>query len=248
MKRVNATIISNQEIGKHVHEMVLSGEFGLAEWFCGQFVNVRIPDDSVYLRRPFSIVDAYDDRIVLVYRLEGRGTEIMKDLETGMNLDILSPLGNTFPQVKGKTVALLGGGIGVVPLYGLARKLRALGNDVHSFMGYLDRDSVIYAEQFNAVSTLTIATMDGSEGIHGTALDALGMKPFDVLFACGPQGMLRAIDAKFPEQEVYLSLEARMACGFGVCNACTCAKRNDPGKTSLICKDGPVFKGGSVVL
>lgn len=246
MKLEDGIIVSHQRVAENIYELVLKGDFGLAAWFPGQFVQVKVPSTSGYLRRPFSIVDAQEDRIVLVYRIEGQGTRALSELQSGEIVNVLGPLGNTFPQVKNQRIALVGGGIGVVPLLGLGRLLKENGNEVHSFMGFTNQAAMIYTNTFSELGPLSVATVDGSYGVQGNVFDILKEQTFDVIYACGPTGMLQAINEKYIGKNVYISLEARMACGYGVCNACVCKKAKNPLETALICRQGPVFLVGEV--
>ncbi|AMC93883.1 hypothetical protein AOC36_07765 [Erysipelothrix larvae] len=248
MKQCDAIVISNKKVAFNVYEMILEGDFGLTEDFAGQFVQVQVPESSAYLRRPFSITDYRNGQLVLVYRIEGRGTLALRGCKPKDTLNVLSPLGHPFPIHPNQKVALIGGGIGVVPLYGLNKRLVEMGCQVHSYLGYQDAASVIYKDEFEALSDLTITTLDGSVGQKGNVLDSVDVSDIDVIYACGPHGLLKAIQETYPDKTVYLSLEARMACGFGVCNACVCRKQTDTEETFLICKDGPVFNGKDVIL
>ena len=196
-------------------------------------------------------------RLRIVYRIAGAGTKEFSALTAGDTIDVLGPLGNGFPLLEGKKAFLIGGGIGIPPMLELAKALNKVngGEMVQSVIGY--RDSHMFLkEEFEAYGSVTVATEDGSAGTKGNVLDAIrenGLQA-DVIMACGPTPMLRAIKAYAQEHgiECYLSLEEKMACGVGACLACVCKSKEVDGHSHVhnkrICKDGPVFKAEEVEL
>ena len=221
----------------------------------GQFVHLQVP--GVYLRRPISVAEVSgEDRIVLYYKVVGEGTCLMAGLPEGQSLDVLGPLGNGFPMEEitaaGRPVLLLGGGIGAAPMLETAKVLKKSGADVAAVLGFGTADEIILKDELAALNVPTfIATMDGSEGTKGTVIDAIkenGLAGAEaaspLILACGPTPMLRAVQAEFTEG--YVSLEARMACGIGACMGCVVKTTED--ERVRVCKDGPVFPLGKVVL
>lgn len=218
----------------------------------GQFLSVYANDKSKLLPRPISIceIDPVRGRLRIVYRVtgEGTGTELLSGMKPGEKLDIVGPLGNGFPHErgKGKRVFLIGGGIGVPPILELAKQIECENKQI--VIGYRDSQTFL-KEEFKVNGSLYISTEDGSAGVKGNVMDAIrenGLEA-DVIFACGPTPMLRAVKEYAEEKgiECYLSLEERMACGIGACLACVCQSREKDAHTNVnnkrICKDGPVF-------
>lgn len=252
-------IISQNEIAQDIFEMKITGELAGDIDAPGQFVHIRINNGSdPLLRRPISISSFDPDKkeCTLIYRREGRGTVKLAEKEAGMALDILGPLGNGFPveeAVQGSTALLVGGGIGVPPLYELSRQLTAKGVNVIHVLGFQTASAVFYEEEFLQNGTVYIATADGTYGEKGFVTDSIRLNQldFDVMYACGPVPMLKALEKEFPDKKVFLSLEERMGCGIGACFACVCKKADEPITGTgykKVCSDGPVFRAGEVVL
>lgn len=207
----------------------------------GQFVNISVPE--CFLRRPISVADYNDEEMLLVYEVVGRGTDIMTRFKAGDEIDVLSGLGNGFdPTLPVKRPLLLGGGIGVAPLYGLAKELMARGVTPVAVLGYNNESKVVMDDMFRDLGLEThIATVDGSVGVKGFVTDAViaaGLEDADYFYACGPMPMLKALGLHFPLPGE-LSLDVRMACGFGACAGC--AIKTTEGFAG-VCKKGPVFK------
>ena len=229
MRKVqNMTIVSQQSIAKNIYELVLSGDLVQAMLQPGQFVNIKINEVAYpLLRRPISICDIDHERnqFTVIYRAEGEGTTLLSQKQAGETVDILGPLGTGFDieEVKAnETVVLVGGGIGVPPMYEMAKRLHEKGHSVIAVLGFASACDVFYEEEFKAYADVHIATMDGSHGF-------------------------KAIDEQFGQtKKGYLSFEDRMACGIGACYACVCQLNN--GKMARVCKEGPVFKLGEVTL
>lgn len=249
------TIISQKMIAKNVYELVLSGDLVQSMLQAGQFVNIKINEVAYpLLRRPISICEINHEwnQFTVIYRAEGEGTKLLSQKQAGELVDILGPLGTGFEidEVKSNaTVVLVGGGIGVPPMYEMAKRLNAKGIKVISVLGFASSTDVFYEEEFKAYGDVHIATMDGSYGFKGNVIDLIQSKSidFDWVFGCGPKVMLKAIETSYgANKKGYLSFEERMACGIGACYACVCELNS--GKMARVCKEGPVFKLGEVAL
>lgn len=257
-QKTRGRVISQQEIAPAIFDLCIETE--LAQYAsAGQFVGIYPKDGATLLPRPISVCEADREtgKLRLVYRIAGKGTAEFASYKPGVEVSLLGILGNGFPleEAEGKQVALLGGGIGIPPLLELAKGLCSRtfmsGSDI--FLGYRD-NHLFLQNDLEKYGTVHIATEDGSVGTAGNVLDALfgsGLSP-DVLMACGPLPMLRAIKAFAAEQHIkaFLSLEERMACGIGACLGCVCrTKATDPHShvnNARICTEGPVFEAGEV--
>ncbi|XJZ28437.1 dihydroorotate dehydrogenase electron transfer subunit [Bacillota bacterium Lsc_1132] len=251
-------IISQKEIAEDIYELTVKGELVNEIHAPGQFVHIKVNNGmDPLLRRPISIssFDPVKQEITMIYRKEGRGTSLLSAKEVGMNADILGPLGNGFPveeTLEDGTALLVGGGIGVPPLFELSRQLSAKGVKVIHVLGFQTASAVFYEDKFSQYGDVYVATVDGTYGEKGFVTDVINQHQlaFDVLYACGPMPMLKALEQEFPDKKVFLSLEERMGCGIGACFACVCKKGDDPLGTGYkkVCSDGPVFRAGEVVL
>lgn len=251
-------VLSNQEIAHNIFELTLKGELVQQMNEPGQFVHLKVSDSvDPLLRRPISIakIDQANDMFTMIFRAEGNGTKLLAQKKVGEVVDVLGPLGNGFPVEEtkaGSTALLVGGGIGVPPLYELSLRLKMRNVNVIHVLGFATKDAVFYEEKFAELGDTYIVTVDGSHGEKGFVTDVISAQnlSFDTLYTCGPTPMLRALEAAYPEKEVYLSLEERMGCGIGACFACVCRTQQDPtGYTyKKVCTDGPVFKGGEVLI
>lgn len=240
----NAVILSNTEIAKDIWRMEIKTNLA-KKARPGQFIEISVP--GFYLRRPISICEIKDESLIIIYKVLGQGTEKMTELTSNDLLDIFGPLGNGFPIEDQDKVLLVGGGVGVPPLYETAKQYRLKGSKVDVVLGFNDEESIFYKEEFEQLGcNVEIATMDGSVGTKGTVLDAIHAKNIDTDFisACGPLMMLKALDATYTKG--YISLEARMACGLGACMGCVV--KDQEGNSLRVCKDGPVFEVGKVSL
>lgn len=248
-------ILSQKELAKNIFEITLRGD--LSEYkTAGQFVNIKINDDPYpTLRRPISIcdIDFKNNILTLIYRAEGLGTKALSKKQIGEKLDILGPLGTGFNYSKVKKneiVLLIGGGVGIPPLYELAKKLHSKDIKIITILGFSSKDVIFYEENFKKLSNvLYISTIDGSYGFKGNVLEVIDNYniDFDWIFSCGPKPMLKWIDEKYSStKRGFISLEERMACGIGACYACVCNSKD--GKSKRVCKDGPVFKLGEILL
>ncbi len=238
-KRAIYTIRSNEPLTSSVWRMVLEGD---TQWISrpGQFVNIELT--GRYLRRPISISDYDDQTITLVYKVVGGGTAQMSRMQAGERLDVLTGLGNGFdPTVDTQKPLLVGGGVGVPPLYHLCKVLRSVGKPVTVILGFNKADEIFYQQEFEALgATVYVATADGSVGVKGFVTDVLREKQvdYDYFYTCGPLPMLKALfEATHCSGE--LSFEERMGCGFGACMGCSCKTLTG---NKRICKEGPVMK------
>jgi len=248
-------VISQKEIAKNIFEMTLSGQLVQEISSPGQFVHIRVSDSyEPLLRRPISIasINREAGQFTMIYRAEGRGTSLLSLKKTGDEVDVLGPLGNGFPLNEAKagdTVVLVGGGIGVPPLYELSKRLVEIGAKPIHVLGFHSREVVFYEEKFRELGETHIVTVDGSLGQRGfvtTVLSELS-KDFSMYFTCGPVQMLAAIQNMFPDKKGFLSFEERMGCGLGACFACVC-KTTEQAEADYVkvCSDGPVFPAGVV--
>lgn len=236
MKQGIYTVKSNVNIAKDVYKMELAGDTkDLTK--SGQFINIQL--DGMYLRRPISVCDCEDGVITIIYKVVGKGTEAMAKMEIGKELDILTDLGNGYDLSKaGDSPLLLGGGVGVPPLYLLAKKLIAEGKKVSVILGFNTKDEVFYEEEFKALGAeVKVTTVDGSYGIKGFVTDAI-KGGYSYFYTCGPEPMLKAI-YKSTDTSGQMSFEERMGCGFGACMGCSCKTITG---YKRICKDGPVLE------
>lgn len=238
------TVLSNEPLTPAVYRMVLEGDTQYIT-HSGQFINIEL--EGKFLRRPISVADYDATTITIIYKVVGHGTEQMSKMETGKKLDILTGLGNGFSTDNdAQRPLLVGGGVGVPPMYNLCKRLLAEGKHPTVIVGFNTKAEVFYAEEFKALGVdVHIATADGSQGIKGFVTDAIreaGVE-FDYLYTCGPLPMLKALyDATDVEAE--FSFEERMGCGFGGCMGCTCKTKYG---YKRICKEGPVLKRDEII-
>lgn len=237
-------ILSNEPLTASVWRMVLEGD---TQWITrpGQFVNIELT--GRYLRRPISISDYDAQTITLIYKVVGAGTEQMSRMVAGEKLDLLTGLGNGFdPSVVCLKPLLVGGGVGVPPLYNLCKQLLAGGKQPTVILGFNKAEEVFYAREFKALGVATyVTTVDGSVGVKGFVTDAIREKAidYDYFYACGPLPMLKALwQATTTSGE--LSFEERMGCGFGACMGCSCKTLTG---NKRICKEGPVMKKSDIL-
>lgn len=240
-------ILSNKKIAKDVHELILEGDIsGLSA--PGQFVNIKI--DGFYLRRPISVCDFIKTsdnglgRIILIYKVVGHGTEKLTQYCAGDSLDLLCGLGNGYDTSKsGNRPLLIGGGVGVPPLYGLCKRLCAEGKRPTVIIGFNSEDEVFYQREFSELSEVIVTTVDGSCGTKGFVTDAMEGLEYTYFYTCGPMPMFRALERAVATSGQY-SFEERMGCGFGACMGCSCKTKY---KSKRICKDGPVLEREEIV-
>lgn len=243
-KKAIYSVLSNEPLTRDVYRMVLEGD---TQWITrpGQFVNIEL--DGFYLRRPISISDWSDKTITIIYKVVGRGTQVMSQMGVGVKLDVLTGLGNGFnPEVECQKPLLVGGGVGVPPLFRLTKELLARGRKVSVVLGFNKADEVFYAEEFKTLGAdVYVSTADGSMGVKGFVTDAIreAAIDFDYFYSCGPLPMLKAL-CGCCDQDGELSFEERMGCGFGACMGCSCKTLTG---NKRICKDGPVMKRGEII-
>ena len=237
MKQSIFTIIENTPLTETVLRMRLQGDTS-AITASGQFVNVKLA--GKYLRRPISVCDVEGDVLTLVYKVVGRGTEQMRTMQKGEELDVLTGLGNGYDlTLSGDRPLLLGGGVGVPPLYNLAKKLIAEGKKVTVILGFNTASEVFYEEEFKALgATVLVATADGTKGVKGFVTDAMAGVDYTHFYTCGPEPMLKAL-FKATVTDGQFSFEERMGCGFGACMGCSCKTITG---YKRICKEGPVLR------
>lgn len=251
-----AQVISQERLAEGVYSMWIHSPAIASQAVPGQFISLYCQDGSRLLPRPISLceIDQEGGRLRIVYRIAGKGTEEFSAYASGSPVEILGPLGNGFPleEAEGKRVFLIGGGIGIPPMLETAK---ALKGEKTMVLGY--RDSQMFLkEEFEAVGQVFAATEDGSFGTKGNVLDAIREQGLegDVIFACGPTPMLRALKAWAEREKIecWLSLEERMACGIGACLACVCQSKDVDSHSHVhnkrICKEGPVFRAEEVEL
>lgn len=257
MKRKEwCTVIDQEELTDGIYSMWLQTEQIAGEAKPGQFISLYCRDGARLLPRPISLceIDGEKGRLRIVYRIAGKGTEEFSKLRGGDKISVLGPLGNGFPlaEAEGRRVFLIGGGIGIPPMLETAKQLCA---EKMIILGYRDKNLFLDSELGQA-GKVCIATEDGSVGTKGTVLDAIREQALDgdLIFACGPTPMLRALKSFAEERrmECYISMEERMACGVGACLACVCQSREVDDHSHVhnkrVCKDGPVFKASEVEL
>ena len=253
------TVVSQKQIGTGIYDLTIQTKEIAAAAKVGQFVSVYSNDASKLLPRPISLcgIDRKAGTLRLVYRVTGEhtGTEEFSRLQAGDTMKIMGPLGNGFTVEKGKKAFLIGGGIGVPPMLQLAKEMKDAGENFQIVMGYRDAGTFLLNE-FKEQGESFVATEDGSVGTKGNVLDAIRENHLDadVIYACGPTPMLRALKAYAEEQNMtcYVSMEERMACGIGACLACVCNSTDKDAhsnvKNKRICKEGPVFNAKEVDL
>ena len=242
MKQSLFEIIENRPLTETVYLMRLAGDTSDIT-ASGQFVNLKL--DGFFLRRPISVCDSEDGILTLIYKVVGKGTEYMSTLPVGEKLDILTGLGNGYDlSASGNKPLLVGGGVGVPPLYKLAKNLIREGKEVTVILGFNTKSEVFWKEEFQKIgATVIVATVDGSEGVRGFVTDAMKDLDYTYFYSCGPEPMLKALyNASMASGE--MSFEERMGCGFGACMGCSCKTVTG---NKRICKEGPVLKKEDII-
>ena len=242
MKQSIFTVTENRKIASAVYEMTLSGDTSSVT-APGQFVNIRL--DGFFLRRPISVCDCESGTLRLIYKVVGNGTQAMSKLQNGTELDVLTGLGNGYNTGKsGNRPLLLGGGVGVPPMYMLAKKLISEEKDVTVILGFNTENEVFYENEFQALGAkVLVTTADGSKGIKGFVTDAMDKVDYTYFYTCGPEPMLKAVYNKSTTSGQF-SFEERMGCGFGACMGCSCKTKYG---SKRICKDGPVLEKEEII-
>ena len=240
MKQSKFNIISNEPLTKDVYKMVLTGDTSDIT-NCGQFVNIAL--SGLYLRRPISVCDCDENTLTLIYKVVGKGTDQMSKMSGG-TLDLLTGLGNGYDTtVSGDTPLLIGGGVGVPPLYKLAKTLIGEGKQVSVILGFNKTDEIFYEDEFKALGAeVTVTTVDGSYGVKGFVTNALP-ENYSYVYTCGPEPMLKAVYNSIKTSGQF-SFEERMGCGFGACMGCSCKTKYG---NKRICKDGPVLTKEEII-
>ncbi|UOR12895.1 dihydroorotate dehydrogenase electron transfer subunit [Halobacillus amylolyticus] len=254
MQREWMTIVAHQSIANQTYLLELQGSLPQFVETPGQFVHIQVSDDF-FLRRPVSIADVDSDKgsVTLLYKVMGKGTDALTKKQIGDKLDVLGPSGTGFPidELMTNKALLIGGGIGVPPLYCLAKNLKARGIEVMSILGFRSREDVFFTEKFQSLGDVHVATNDGSMGTRGFVTDVIPqVDGYDTYFSCGPTVMLKGVKEQLKGVPGYISIEERMGCGVGACFACVveCADEEDTKGYRKICSDGPVFRPEEVIL
>ncbi len=236
MKDSVFTITENVNIAKNVYRMTLAGDASAIK-NPGEFINIRL--DGFFLRRPISVYDVSDSSVTIIYKVVGKGTAVMSRMAVGEALQVLTGLGNGYDlSVSGGHPLLIGGGVGVPPMYLLAKRLLGQGKRVSVILGFNTEDEVFGEEEFKAIGCdVTVTTVDGSHGVRGFVTDALP-KEYTYFYTCGPEPMLKAV-YRATDTSGQFSFEERMGCGFGACMGCSCKTVTG---YKRICKDGPVLR------
>ena len=236
MKQGFFEIIENEPLTDCVYRMRLKGDTS-AVTAPGQFVNIKL--EGLYLRRPISVCDVQDDVLTIIYKVVGKGTAQMAQMKSG-KLDVLTGLGNGYDlELSGDRPVLLGGGVGVPPMYLLCKKLLEQGKQVRVILGFNTQSELFYEAEFKALGAdVTVTTVDGSYGIKGFVTDALKDMDYSYFYTCGPEPMLKAV-YRASITSGQMSFEKRMGCGFGACMGCSCKTITG---YKRICKEGPVMK------
>lgn len=242
MKDVILKITQNKPIAPSVFEMKLEGDTGDIT-NCGQFVNFKL--DGLYLRRPISVCDYDNNSLTVIYKVVGHGTEQMSQMSASDEILTLTGLGNGYDtSVSGELPLLIGGGVGVPPMYNLCKKLISEGKKVTVILGFNTKSEVFYEEEFKAAgASVKICTADGSYGIRGFVTDGMKDTEYTHFYTCGPMPMFKAIN-KVAKTDGQFSFEEKMGCGFGACMGCSCKTITG---YKRICKDGPVLMRGEIL-
>lgn len=242
MKQGIFRITSNKKIARDIFKMTLAGDTS-AITAPGQFVNIKL--DGFFLRRPISVCDCVGENLTLIYKTVGRGTEQMSRMKNGDELDLLTGLGNGYnTKTSGDSPLLVGGGVGVPPMYMLCKKLVAEGKKVTVVLGFNSKDDVFYEDEFRALGAdIHISTADGTYGTKGFVTDVIKDMQYTFFYTCGPEPMFRAMH-KIMKTPGQYSFEERMGCGFGACMGCSCKTLTG---NKRICKEGPVMESEEII-
>lgn len=242
MKQSIFKITSNEKIARDIFKMTLAGDTS-AITAPGQFVNIKL--DGFFLRRPISVCDCVGENLTLIYKTIGHGTERMSRMAAGDELDLLTGLGNGYnTKISGGSPLLVGGGVGVPPMYMLCRELISEGKNVTVVLGFNSKDDVFYENEFRALGAdVHIATADGTYGTKGFVTDVIKNIQYTFFYTCGPEPMFRAMH-KIMKTPGQYSFEERMGCGFGACMGCSCKTLTG---NKRICKEGPVMESEEII-
>ena len=242
MKQSIFKITSNEKIARDIFKMTLAGDTS-AITAPGQFVNIKL--DGLFLRRPISVCDCVGENLTLICKTVGNGTERISRMAAGDELDLLTGLGNGYnTKISGGSPLLVGGGVGVPPMYMLCRELISEGKNVTVVLGFNSKDDVFYENEFRALGAdVHIATADGTYGIKGFVTDVIKDMQYTFFYTCGPEPMFRAMH-KIMKTPGQYSFEERMGCGFGACMGCSCKTLTG---NKRICKEGPVMESEEII-
>ena len=243
MVKENLRVVYNKQIAADTFEMKLETSKMAFEALPGMFINVALNNQSKLLKRPISICQIDGNNLVITYKVNGVGTKELSEYKENTYLEVVGPLGNGYTLVENKKILVVGGGIGVPPLLELSRKLKELGNELYIVLAFRNKESMIYYAEFEKLGKVLVTTDDGSFGFKGNAINYLEQNniEFDTLYSCGPEILLKKLEEKYVGRDGYLSYEARMACGVGLCHGCVKGEKH-----YCVCTDGPVFKLGVI--
>ncbi|MCC8016069.1 MAG: dihydroorotate dehydrogenase electron transfer subunit [Clostridiales bacterium] len=239
-KQNNYKILSNEILADNVYKMILEGD---TQYITapGQFINIAL--SGKYLLRPISVCDYDENSITIIYKVVGSGTKEMSKMKSGEILNCLTGLGNGYDISKSEKPIVIGGGVGVPPLYNLTKQLVSDGQNPTVILGFNTKSEIFYEKEFKELGVpVTVATADGSYGVKGFVTDAMPQN-YDYFYACGPMPMFKAVENKVKTSGQY-SFEERMGCGFGACMGCSCKTKNG---SKRICKDGPVLEREEII-
>ena len=241
MKQLIFKISENKPLNASVMEMTLLGDNQGVK--AGQFINIKI--DGLYLRRPISVCEIIDGGLKIIYKIVGKGTEVLSRMKQGDSLDVLTMLGNGYDlTLSGDKPLLIGGGVGVPPMYELCKQLIASGKQVSVVLGFNTKAEIFYEQEFKNLGAIVfVTTVDGSYGVKGFVTDAMKDLDYSYFYTCGPEPMLKAVH-KQSTSDGEMSFEERMGCGFGACMGCSCKTLTG---NKRICKEGPVLKKGEIL-
>lgn len=255
MRKESMRVISHKELAPAIFELTLEGQLVKEMKEPGQFVHIKTSDShDPLLRRPISIssVNPKENSFTIIYRAGGKGTKLLSFKKENETVDVLGPLGQGFPvdAVKsGETALLVGGGVGIPPLYQLSKMLVDKGVKVIHILGFATKSAVFYDQEFSNLGETFVTTEDGTYGIKGYVTDVMkDLTDYEAIYSCGPIPMLKALKAGYSNHKLYISLEERMACGVGACYACVCHSSEEGTSYKKICSDGPVFRAEEVIL
>ena len=241
MENVKLRIEKNIQVGKDIFLMTLVGDTKAIK-NPGEFINITVP--NYYLRRPISVCRYSDKHVDILYKVLGQGTKDMSSFEKGMELDVLVGLGNGFKVKENIKPLLVGGGIGIAPLFALAESFNKLGIKPTLVYGARSKDDIVLVEELQKLCNVIVCTDDGTLGFKGNVIECIKNSniDFDYYYSCGPYKMLQFLSMAYPNGCV--SLEARMGCGFGACMGCSIQTTKGPQR---VCKEGPVFEATEVI-
>ncbi len=238
-------VIKNKNLSKNYYLLEFENNFK-KRFYPGNFVHIKI--ENLFLRRPFSVAHYSKNKIQIIYKVIGIGTEKLSRKNKGDYLDIIGPLGNSFPFYKNKRICIIGGGTGIAPLIFLAKELKKYNEEIYFFYGARNKNLIFFQILPTGINYI-FSTDDGSFGKRGNIFDVFKkFNSFDVIYAAGPEGLLKKLTSSIKKIPVYISVENYMACGMGLCYGCVIkVKENDKWEYKRVCKDGPVFEGKEIL-